>query len=161
MIIRSIGIILALLACVILEDSFISALPPPLYWIAPTFVIGVLIYHFVRPNFGCVWLAVGGAFLDLIGLSRVPHVVTFTLAGLVGIFLARKVFTNRSLYATMGLGVSMMTVQVILEDIALPFSDAASVFWTRMWVFALSLFLAFFVSRRLTALFQKLFLLRT
>ena len=171
MIWRSITSFAALFLIALLEESFISALPGFLRLIPLIFVSGVLLYHFLRPNLGCAWLIAGGLLLDILGFADAPQVLAYGLAGLAGLFLARKVFTNHSLYATLGLGASMWTVVLIFETIwtaltqlvgntPVPFSVFFDLFWARLLVFSLSLLLAFSLSRWAATIIKRQFLLR-
>lgn len=171
MIIRSVSLFLALFIVILVEDGFISSLPYPLSFLPLAFVCGVLLYHFTRPSLGCVWLATAGALLDFVALPGPPHFLAYATAGLVGLFLDRRVFTNHSLYAMIGLGASMWAVSSLFEGIWMaarqamighPLSLAvfSEIFWTRLFVFSLSLLVAFMVVRRLAAFIKRQFLLR-
>ena len=171
MIIRSISLFLALFAVVLIEDGFISSLPYPLSLTPLVFVLGVLLYHFTRPSLGCVWLIAAGALLDFIGLPGSSHLLAYATAGLVGLFLDRRVFTNHSLYAMIGLGTSMWTVSSLIEEIWMAVRQAmigrplllaffSEIFWTRLFVFSLALLVAFMLIRRFSTFIKRQFLLR-
>ena len=172
MIFRAVLSAIALFIAVLIEDAFVSALPEPLNLIAVVFTIGVLLFHFVKPHYGAAWLVAGGAALDLVALPGPSRTVAYALAALLGLFLARKVFSNRSLYALLGLGVSMFAGAIIVESIwyevlrlivsePVAFSALLQAFWTRLLTFAITVFVAYFLSRRSVVFFQKLFFLRT
>lgn len=153
-----------LLTLTILEQGIFSPLPL-------VFLSGVLILHYVRPVIGWFWLASGGILLDLFGLPAWPETVAFALAGALGIFLARRVFTNRSLYAMMGLGVSMYAVVAVtwiltavvrsLQDRApLDLEDTLVFIGWQALAFLLGLLVTFLMSRRLAKSLRTLFFVR-
>ena len=147
------------------ELGVISAWPTPWNQIPLVFLTGVLIMHFVRPVFGVIWLLVAGLFLDLLGLPDVPHVLTFGLAGAAGLFLAHRIFTNRSVYAMIGLGASMYFVVSLVGLLWYFFLDAVAPFFQSLFtewvVFFVALLAAFFASRRLANLLRTIFLVRS
>ncbi len=97
MILRSVFLSFILLLTTLFQASFITALPRPLSGVPLTFVIGVLLYHFARPNIGAAWLVVGGIMLDIFSPPGPVHFFSFAIAACLGILLARNVFANRSL----------------------------------------------------------------
>lgn len=146
------------------ELGVISAWPMPWSQLPLVFLTGVLIMHFVRPIFGVIWLLVAGLFLDLLGLPDVPHLLTFGLSGAAGLFLAHRVFTNRSVYAMMGLGAAMYFVVSLvslfwhlIQNASAPFFQTLMSEWI---VFLVALFATFFASRRLANLLRTVFFVR-
>lgn len=172
MMLRSFFLTLALLGVTLSEASFFSALLFPFSAIPLTFVIGVLLYHFLRPSIGAAWMVGGGILLDLFSLPGVSHTLAFAAAALLGALLARNVFANRSLYATIGLGSCMYGCALVVELIwiasaaassgyALTLNQASAFFWGREFLFIVVLLLAYSVSRRGAASLRRFFFFRS
>ncbi len=156
---------LLLIGVVTTELSFLASFPEPIRSFPLVLLFGVLIAHFVRPNVGCIWMIIGGILLDLMGTPG--HLITFAYssAGLTGVLLQKKVFTNRSFYAMMGLGLSMDLALHLANGAVLLIIDPSELQLRapliQVFLFAFVLALTFIVSRRLSRLLQSLFLIRT
>lgn len=172
MIFRSIFLTLALFLTVVLQSSLVAALPMPLAVFPLVCIVGVLLYHFLRPNIGCAWMIVGGLLLDVFSPQGPSHFIIFSLSAVLGLLLARKVFANRSLYATLGLGACMYGCNLLLHIFwlasikqsaghPLPLTDASAYFWGQLMLFVAGLFLAFGFTRRTALFFRQFFLLRS
>lgn len=171
MIIRALTIFFALLALSFIESSFFSALDSPVHAVPIVFIFGVLLYQLSSPAVGLCWLFFGGMLLDLSTPNFVPSVWTFSLAGMVGIVLCRRVFANHSLYALVGLGASMWALNTLLEIIwlsvrqittghALPLTYYSAAFWNDMAIFLVALLLVSTLTRQVSLRLRRQFLLR-
>lgn len=168
---RSLFLSSSLLFCALLEASFFSALPPLLGHVPVIFVIGVLLYHFLRPNIGAAWLIGGGILLDVLRVPSSVHLFSFTVAALLGIILARKFFANHSLYATVGLGASMYGCALVFEIIwmaifathhgrTIPPQALSAFFWQHLLVFVVALLFSYGASRQGATSLRRLFFFR-
>lgn len=156
---------LLLIGTVTTELSFFASFPEPLRSFPLVMLFGVLIAHFVRPNVGCAWMIVGGIMLDMMGSPGYSIFFAYGVAGLTGFLLQQRVFTNRSLYAMMGLGLSMDVAFHLTNGAILLVLDPAEIQLRapliQICLFAFVLALTFFVSRRLSRLLESLFLIRS
>ena len=158
MIFQALASFLFLFIIVLIQAGTQSALPEPFRSFSLILLIGVLIFHFIRPSTGAVWIIVGAIFFDIFsapGFLVFPGLVCAAAGGLI---LSRHVFMNRSLYAMMGLGISMSFINYLISGILSWFSHPRIPYLLfsleSIFLFSLILLLTFFVSRRVRKLLE-------
>lgn len=161
----------SLVALAVIQVSLFAVLPGPLRLIQPVFIVGVLLYHLIRPQIGAVWLILGGVVLSVLGDRPGTILVAYAASAILGIFLARSVFTNRSVYAMMGLGAVMFLPLAIVDGIVagteavrgiapISFGRFFAIEAVALVVLVLSLLLTYDLGRRLLRRIQRLVFLR-
>lgn len=107
-----IGTAVAFFLSLFVQVSFLSSLAPPLSYIPLHFLVGVIIFHRADFLYGLLWFTATAAlmpfFHPIAGTS-----IAFAVTGVAGVILTKKVFTTRSLYALLGLGISLFTVFIL------------------------------------------------
>ncbi len=96
----------------IIEASFIQSLPPPFALFPLLLVCGILVMH--RGDFmtGIAWLVALAWLTHPWGDSAVAVIPLLAASG-VAIPLGQKIFTNRSVYALLGLGGGIFVVMTV------------------------------------------------
>ncbi len=147
-----------------IEQTMLSAWSSTFQLLPLSFLVGVLVMHFVSNGFGVLWLVLAGIELDQLGFSDAPNVFSYALAAVVMWFLAQRVFTNRSVYAMMGLGtVGFLVVTVIhtvsfsLRGVGVSYLASLPAEWA---IFLVALFVSFLASRRISVFMRTIFLVR-
>ncbi len=158
-------ILLTLVVCVVtVEVSVLTAWPTPFSLLPLSFLFGILLMQFVGSGYGTLWLVLSGILLEFVGLPDGPHALSYALAALAGWFLTQRVFTNRSVYAMMGLGTTTYFVVTLVEGFWFTFHGFFNSFAKGVllqWIiFLAALFVSFFASRRLASLLRTIFLIR-
>lgn len=156
-----------------LQVSFFPALVFPLSAIPLHFILGVVILHRHGLYSGTAWFTLSGLFFVIFGES-LTLIISFGLIALMGVILTKKIFTNRSLYALEGLGITLFLVFIttnliwsLAATLISPASRAAfklSSFLAEagfgFLTLIILLYLGFFLARYLENLGRSLFLIR-
>ena len=108
----------------VVEKSFLGSLPS-FFPIIPL-VFGMSVYLLQHHGFhtGIWWVIFYGLFLDIFSIGVFPiETFSYSIGAVVIYFLARKIFTNRSLYGLMASGiVGLFSVSVIQAMLLFLFS---------------------------------------
>lgn len=99
-----------------LQMSLVYSFSYPLVLIPLHFLIGILVFHRANVEIGATWFILSSFFLSFVGFDPMLW-WTYIVIALFGIFLMKKLFTTRSLYALEGFGISMFTVFSILNTV--------------------------------------------
>lgn len=108
----------------VLETSAVQSLPPPYSAFPLMLIAGVIVLHRTDAVLGIAWLLLMALFADAWGEGS-GAILPFLIASALAVPLKRRVFTNRSVYALLGMGLS---VQVVLIVTATLLSLAHTVF---------------------------------
>lgn len=159
-------ILIALVTLVALfEQTTLTAWPSPLNLLPLSFLIGILVMQFVSNGFGVLWLILAGIDLDYFGLAEAPQALSYAWAAIAVWILAQRVFTNRSVYAMMGMGATGYLIVTGIQMLWLSFHGAGGVYLASLpseWaIYLAALFVSFFASRRLSAFIRAIFLVRS
>lgn len=98
----------------LLAATAVPSLPVPLAFFPLMLGGGILVMNRVNVLHGALWLALSGIVLGVIGTAP-GRLSAYIVTAAVGLVLADRVFAKRSVYALLGLGVSMGTVFVLWE----------------------------------------------
>ncbi len=83
----------------VLQVSFVHALPYPFDRVPLVLVVTVYLYQYANQTTGWWWLMCYGMILDVLAISFAPfEIISYTLAGVTMMLLVSHVFTNRSFY---------------------------------------------------------------
>lgn len=100
----------------LLQMSLVHSLAYPLFLIPLHLIIGILIFHRLSIETGSVWFILSGLVLPLLGFD--PAIWwSYILLAIIGIFLMKKLFTTRSLYALEGFGISMFVLFFVINTV--------------------------------------------
>lgn len=161
-----------LIPLLILQVSFVHALPYPFDRIPLVLVVTIYLYQYGNQTSVWWWLISYGFVLDLLAISHAPfEVFSYILAAMTMVLLVAHVFTNRSFYgmaATALISVFVLLLsELTLIGVAQVFSAVNfswhDVFFSQSWamVFASLLLLFVFPSLgRLRLFLQKRILKR-
>lgn len=103
---RDIGLAILFLVSAAVDVTFIHALREPLALLPLHFIIGVIVFHRSDEFSGGLWFAISSVFLPVFGFEP-STVVAYLAMAFLGALLTRRIFTNRSVYALVGLGASL------------------------------------------------------
>lgn len=150
-----------LILLIILETSFVSALPAPWRFAPVVFASAVYAIQHLASKSGVWWLFGYALFLDVwhLGVMRGESAILLAV-GLAAYLLSRRVFTNRSLYGVIGSAFVSFILWKLLTVITLFITNAKhpnAVPWLTfasfcIWQGILLLFLAslfFFLAARI------------
>lgn len=112
-----------LFVCIILQVSFINALPFPIDRIPLVLIVAIYLYQRRDKKGVWWWLPIYGAFLDLLSISYVPlEWISYSVLTVFIIFSSQQIFTNNSFYgmaATAGISCVILAVtQSIISGIS-------------------------------------------
>jgi rod shape-determining protein MreD len=94
--------LIPLLALLMIQVSFINALPFPFDRIPLILIVTVYLYQYANRTGIWWWLICYGFLLDVLMISSSPlETISYALVSLILVFLAQRVFTNKSLYSVM------------------------------------------------------------
>lgn len=113
-----------------LEGAVVHSLPMPYTTFPLMFLCGILIIQRLDLGLGVVWIMLAGLLAHPWGEGNLA-VFPYFMAALAGIPLVTKVFTNRSLYALIGLGMVLHLVAVssaLLQGLAVALVTHKSLF---------------------------------
>jgi len=96
------------------EQYIIQILPYPWSIFQLSFIIGVLIIHRYDRYIGSVWLVLLGI-APLFGGWRGHSFIAFLISAIISHIFVSKLFTNRSVYALMGLGALTYFIVFIID----------------------------------------------
>ena len=160
---------ITVLILLIVEFSFLHALPTPWFFIPLTFTCALYIFQHIGSELGLWWLAALSIFLDFwqVGLVRGEFFV-YAAAAIFAVFLGRNFFTNRSLYGVVRNALFTLWFLHALHFIWLWIKNLGSetffswsafgifVFWQTLWLMILTILL-FFLSKRIRLFLNKIF----
>lgn len=112
--IQIIGIGIWFLIVLALQVSFIFALPSPLNALPLALMAGALIVHRAEPVYGLLWFTGCAVILPLFDTSP-GTAIAFLAAAVASWILERRMFTSRSVYALIGLGVSVYALFTLIR----------------------------------------------
>lgn len=123
--IRFLPSFLLLLFLIIVETSFVGALPAPWRFAPVVFASAVYTIQHLASKSGVWWLFGYGIFLDIwhLGVMRGESVILLVV-GLAAFLLSRRVFTNRSLYGVIGSAFVSFTLWRLLTALVFFFTNA-------------------------------------
>lgn len=144
----------------ILEMSLINALNFSFSLIPLNLILGILILHRAGAYQGVVWFLMSAVFLNLFGFNE-THFVSYIVVAVVGSFLSIRFFTNRSVYALIGLGTALYTV-FFFVNLTLHFEteQILKIFILQMIYVIFGLYIAFLISRYIEHIALDLFMIR-
>lgn len=132
--IRFLFSISSFLVLFVLETSFLHALPTILPLIPLVFAVSLFLIQSFGLIDGVLWMFGYGLLLDLSHLSPVPFFsVILGITGLIAFVLARRVFSNRSLYGTVIFALCASLSFIMLENavrLFLTFTKGLSIQWS-------------------------------
>lgn len=91
------------------EASLISSLGAPLSAAPVLFFVGVVVMHRSSPSYGAAWFALSALLLPRVSQDAGVW-VAYLAVGVAGTLLMSRVFTNRSVYALLGLGATLYVI---------------------------------------------------
>lgn len=113
---NSLVFIILLIASVIIELSIINTFSYPFFLFPLTFAIGVLMLHMLPVSLGAIWFTLLPLMLSALGSESV-NIIPYLVTALVGIALTMRVFTRRSSYALIGLGIILLSTFTLSSTI--------------------------------------------
>lgn len=142
----------------VLQLSFLASLPAP--WLFIPIVAAASIYLVQHHGLltAAWWLPAYGFFLDLFHIGTVPwETVIYSIAGVFTVLLARRIFSNRSLYGIAACGILILGTILLLEAIAQFWQARADILlsdllWDDLWqllFLIITLIILFMVAPRL------------
>ena len=140
-----------LLACTFLlsaflQGTFIHALGHPLSLTPLHFVIGVIILHRLGPELGGLWFLTSTFMIPFIGFDHLPW-LSYVVSAIVGLALTTRIFTNRSVYALEGVGITLYAIALVIEWVLRPELLNAQIFVTSLGLCVLSLYIGFLIAK--------------
>lgn len=115
---RDVGFAILFLASAVFDAAFIHALGAPLAWIPFHFIAGVLVLHRSTEASGALWFLASALVLPFFGFEYGHPIAYVAVAGL-GVVLMRRIFTNRSVYALIGLGLTLYVAFAVVNGFTL------------------------------------------
>lgn len=98
----------------LLAVTAVPSLPVPFAYLPLMLMCGILVMNRVSVIHGAIWLVLSGGVLGLTGTAP-ERLLAYVATAAVGLMLADRVFAKRSVYALLGLGVTMGAVFVLWE----------------------------------------------
>lgn len=98
----------------LLAATAVPSLPVPFAYLPLMLMCGILVMNRVNVIHGAIWLVLSGVVLGVLGTAP-ERLLAYIVTAAVGLVLADRVFAKRSVYALLGLGVSMGVVFVLWE----------------------------------------------
>lgn len=160
------------IACVFLLSAFVDvtlvhALGEPLALIPLHFIVGVIVLHRGGASSGALWFGFSALLLPVIGFDS-GTVLGYVATGALGFVLTKRVFTNRSVYALVGLGAALYTSFAIVNGVFLlitkrliePWHVYAATELLSLTLVVGGLYLGFVIVKRSQRLSKNLFLVR-
>ncbi len=153
---------------VLVQLSLVNSLIYPLVLFPFHFLIGLLIFHRTKIEFGVAWFILSAVVLPFFGFNQFFW-WSYIIIAFWGYFLLKKLFTTRSVYALEGFGLTMYSSFIFLN--VLPFwlsrvltnSGQTSFITGRSFLISLAmlfvaLYFGFLISRLLEKLTSQLIL---
>ena len=164
---NDIGIACLFLLSAFLDVTLIHALGEPLALLPLHFIIGVIVLHRGGAVSGALWFGFSALLLPMIGFDS-GTLLGYVATGALGFVLTKRVFTNRSVYALVGLGAALYTAFAVVNGIYLIIAGQLTVSWHNYastellsLVFVVTgLYLGFVLVKRSQRLSKSLFLVR-
>lgn len=164
--------LLLLTLLIIVQVSFIQALPFPFDRIPLVLIVTIYLYQYGNQTSIWWWLISYGLVLDLLAISVAPlEVVSYGFAAFTMTLLVAHVFTNRSFYGMAATALLSLLVLLVSELSLIGVAQvvtSASFSWQdvafpQLWAMAFACFLLLFVFpslRRVQSFLSKLILER-
>ncbi|MBT3230328.1 hypothetical protein HN358_00890 [Candidatus Uhrbacteria bacterium] len=105
---NSIVFTILLIVSTVVELSIINTFGYPIFLFPLTLSIGVLMLHMLPITFGIMWLLLSPMLLSMLGAESM-NIIPYILVVIVGTALTMRVFTRRSVYALIGLGIILIS----------------------------------------------------
>lgn len=164
---NDLGIAFLFLLSAFVDVTLIHALGDPIALLPLHFIVGVIVLHRGGPISGALWFGFSALLLPVIGFDN-GTLLGYVATGALGFILTKRVFTNRSVYALVGLGAALYTSFAIVNGIFLLIAQKLSVSWhayagTELLSLAFvvaGLYLGFVLVKRSQRLSKSLFLVR-
>jgi len=106
---NSIAFILLLIGSSIIELSVVNTLSYPYFLFPIAFSIGVLMFHTLPILYGILWFILLPIMLSILGSESI-NILPYIIVLIAGTTLTMRVFTRRSMYALLGLGIILISL---------------------------------------------------
>ena len=144
----------------IFELSLIHAMNFSFALIPLNFILGVIIMHRAGAIQGAAWFIMSGLLLNFFGFDSHHWISYFTIAG-VGSFLTTKFFTNRSVYALLGLGLTLFAILFVINlIISFETEQIIKILFIQIFFIIFGLYFGFLASRYIENLAKSMFIVR-
>lgn len=111
---QSVAIALLFIFALFTEASLIASLGKPFNAIPFLFLVGIVVMHRLQPGYGIAWFILSAIFLPTLSQDKGIW-LAYVAVAIAGSLLMDRVFTNRSIYALLGLGATLYVLFALIQ----------------------------------------------
>ena len=130
----------------IAQTSIMDSLVLPLNLFPLHLLVGILVLHRAGPELGASWFVASAFILPLFGFDAFPWYAYFAVA-IAGVLFTTRIFTNRSVYALVGMSLSLYLIARVGQFIAQPSSVTFQTTITAMLLIIIGSYIGFLTAK--------------